>query len=225
LGPTPVFLGEHHERNERRTWLVVGLTAVMMVAEIIGGTIYGSMALVADGWHMSTHAGALAIAAVSYRFARRHAAEPRFSFGTGKVGELAGYSSAIVLTLIALLIGCESMVRILNPVTISFDQATAIAVLGLAVNLGSAWLLWERHDVHHHHNGEDHHHDHRDHNLRAAYLHVLADALTSVLAIVGLLAARLYGWVWMDPLMGIVGAGVIAAWSWSLLESSGAVLM
>jgi cation diffusion facilitator family transporter len=218
-----MFLGDRHEHNERRTWLVVGLTAVMMVAEIIGGTIYGSMALVADGWHMSTHAGALAIAALSYRFARRHARDPRFSFGTGKVGELAGYSSAIILALISLLIGYESVVRILNPVVISFDQATTIAVLGLAVNLGSAWLLGEGHDEHRHHSGEEGHH--HDHNLRAAYLHVLADAVTSVLAIVGLLAARFYGWVWMDPMMGIVGAGVIAAWSWSLLRSSGAVLL
>src|ERR1700682_2414340 len=124
------FLGAHHERHERRTWLVVGLTAVMMLAEIIGGTIYGSMALVADGWHMSTHAGALAIAALSYRSARGHAADARFSFGTGKVGELAGYSSAIILAMVSLLIGYESVVRILNPVTISFDQATTIAVLG-----------------------------------------------------------------------------------------------
>lgn len=219
-----VFLGERHEHNERRTWLVVGLTAVTMVAEIVGGTIYGSMALIADGWHMSTHAGALAIAALSYRFARRHTADPRFSFGTGKVGELAGYSSAIILGLIALLIGYESLVRLLNPVSISFDQATAIAVLGLSVNLGSAWLLREGHGDHHHHPGEEPHH-HHDHNLRGAYLHVLADALTSVLAIVGLLAGRLYGWVWMDPLMGIVGACVIAAWSWSLMRTSGAVLL
>lgn len=221
-----VFLGERHERNERRTWLVIGLTAVMMVAEIAGGTIYGSMALVADGWHMSTHAGALAIAALSYRFARRHAADPRFSFGTGKVGELAGYTSAIVLAVVGVLIAYESLIRIWSPVPISFDQAIAIAVLGLSVNLASAWLLREAHG-HHHHHGDDHHHHrhHHDHNLRGAYLHVLADALTSVLAIVGLLAGRAYGWTWMDPLMAMVGAGVIAAWSWGLLRSSGAVLL
>ena len=229
-----VFLGDKHERNERRTWFVVALTAVMMVGEIIGGTIYGSMALIADGWHMSTHAGALAIAALAYRFARSHARDPRFSFGTGKLGELTGYSSAIILALVALLIGYESVLRILNPIPISFDQATLIAVLGLAVNLLSAWLLrdnHEHHHTHHHHDGDDdvehdHHQDHAsDHNLRAAYLHVLADAMTSVLAIAGLLAGRFYGWVWMDPLMGIVGAGVIAVWSWGLIRSSGAVLL
>ena len=226
-----VFLGEKHEHNERRTWFVVALTAAMMVAEIIGGSIYGSMALVADGWHMSTHAGALAIAALAYRFAHSHAHDPRFSFGTGKLGELAGFSSAIILALIALFIGYESVVRILNPVPISFDQATVIAVLGLGVNLLSAWLLRDDHEhhAHSHGDGDDHdhnHHDHaHDHNLRAAYLHVLADAMTSVLAIAGLLAGRFYGWVWMDPLMGIVGAVVIAVWSWGLIRSSGAVLL
>src|SRR5690242_20446343 len=135
------FLGKKHDRHERRTWFVVALTATMMVAEIVGGTIFGSMALVADGWHMSTHAGALAISALAYRFARRHAQDERFGFGTGKLGELAGYSSAIILAMIALLIGYESAVRLLNPVSIGFDQAIAIAVVGLAVNLASAWLL------------------------------------------------------------------------------------
>jgi cation diffusion facilitator family transporter len=223
------FLGRHHDRNERRTWLVVALTAVMMVAEVIGGTIYGSMALVADGWHMSTHAGALTIAALSYRFARRHASDPRFAFGTGKVGELAGYTSAILLALIALLIGYESITRLLSPVPIRFDQAITIAVLGLGINLVSAWLLRDDHGHDHDHganHGHHHHnHHHRDHNLHSAYLHVLADALTSVLAIIALLAGRFYGWVWMDPLMGIVGACVIAAWSWGLVRSSGAVLL
>lgn len=227
-----VFLGPGHDENERRTWVVVALTAVMMVAEITGGTIFGSMALVADGWHMSTHAGALAIAAIAYRFARRHAQDERFGFGTGKLGELAGYSSAIILAVIALLIGYESALRLVNPVPISFDQAIAIAVIGLAVNLASAWLLRDEHS----HGGHDHdldtkhvehedHHHHHDHNLRAAYLHVLADALTSVLAITALLAGRLYGWVWMDPLMGIVGALVITHWSLGLLRSSAAVLL
>ena len=136
-----VFLGEHHDRHERRTWLVVGLTAAMMVAEIVAGTIFGSMALVADGWHMSTHAAALAIAALAYRFARKHAYDPRFSFGTGKVGELAAFSSAIILALIALLIGYESLVRLIEPVPIQFGEATVVAVIGLAVNLASAWLL------------------------------------------------------------------------------------
>lgn len=228
-----VFLGHGHDENERRTWLVVALTAAMMVAEIIGGTIFGSMALVADGWHMSTHAGALAIAALAYRFARRHAEDERFGFGTGKLGDLAGYSSAIILAVIALLIGYESALRLITPVSIGFDQAIAIAVVGLAVNLTSAWLLRgdHAHDDHqhgHHHDGrhgDEHHHHHHDHNLHAAYLHVLADALTSVLAIAALLAGRLFGWVWMDPVMGVVGAIVIAHWSIGLLRASGAVLL
>ena len=216
------FLGSKHAEHERRTWLVVALTGVMMVAEIIGGTIYGSMALVADGWHMSTHAGALAIAAIAYRYARSHAHDPRFSFGTGKLGELAGFASAVILGLIALLIGYKSVVRLLNPVAISFNEATFIAVVGLGVNLLSAWLLQDRHGHHHHDHGHTHAHDH---NLGAAYTHVLADALTSVLAIVGLLAARFYGWVWMDALMGVVGAVVIASWTGGLIRSSGAVLL
>lgn len=223
-----VFLGDRHDRNERRTWLVVALTAAMMVAEVIGGNIYGSMALVADGWHMSTHAGALTIAALAYRFARRHSGDARFAFGTGKVGELAGYSSALILAMIALLIGYESMWRLLDPVTISFDQAIALAVVGLVVNLASAQLLQDEHGHTHDHDAEEGHepfHHHHDYNMRAAYLHVLADAMTSVLAIVALLAGRLFGSVWMDPLMGIVGALVIAHWSLGLMWSSGAVLL
>ncbi len=229
------FLGPKHQENERRTWLVVALTAVMMIAEIVGGTIFGSMALVADGWHMSTHAGALAIAALAYRFARRHAQDERFGFGTGKFGDLAGYSSAMILAVIAILIGYESALRLVNPVPIGFDQAIAIAVIGLAVNLASAWLLRGGHahgdDSHgidresRHDHGHRHHGHHHDHNLRAAYLHVLADALTSVLAIAALLAGRFFGWVWMDPVMGVVGAVVIAHWSVGLLRSSGAVLL
>lgn len=212
------FLGAKHVENERRTWLVVALTTVMMVGEIIGGTLYGSMALVADGWHMSTHAGALAIAALAYRYARKHLRDTRFAFGTGKLGELAGYSSALLLGMVALLIGYQSAMRLFNPVAIGFDEATVIAVVGLGVNLASAWLLRDEHE----HERDHHHHDH---NLRAAYLHVLADALTSVLAIVALLMGRLYGWIWMDPMMGIVGAIVIARWSFVLLRSSSAVLL
>jgi cation diffusion facilitator family transporter len=214
------FLGARHGRHERRTWLVVALTAAMMVAEIIGGRLFGSMALVADGWHMSTHAAALAIAAFAYQFARRHAHDPRFSFGTGKLGELAGFASAVILALIALFIGYESVQRILAPVAISYNEAIAIALIGLVVNLVSAALL---HDDEHH-DGQHRHH-HRDSNLRAAYLHVLADALTSVLAIAALLAARFYGWVWMDPAVGLIGATVIASWSVGLIRSSGATLL
>lgn len=216
------FLGARHTENERRTWLVVALTAAMMVVEIVGGTIYGSMALVADGWHMSTHAGALAIAAFAYRYARGHARDARFSFGTGKVGELAGYSSALILGIISLLIGYQSVTRLLSPVSIRFEEATLIAVIGLAVNLASAWLLHDGHEHEHEHDSGHHRHDH---NLRAAYLHVLADAMTSVLAIAALLSVRFLGWTWMDPVMGIVGALVIAHWSWRLLRSSGAVLL
>jgi len=220
-----VFLGAAHDRNERRTWLVVGLTTAMMVVEIAGGAIFGSMALLADGWHMSTHAGALAIAAFAYRFARRHARDPRFAFGTGKMGDLAGFASAVVLALVALAIGYESAVRLFQPVPIHYAEATAIAVLGLAVNLASAWLLGAGHDHDHDHpDHHDHAHDH-DHNLRAAFWHVMADALTSVLAIAGLVAAWSYGWNWADPVIGVVGALVIAHWAWRLIRDSGAVLL
>ena len=229
-----VFLGENHERNERRTWFVIVLTATMMVAEITAGTVFGSMALVADGWHMSTHAAAMLIAALAYLFARKNARNPRFTFGTGKLGDLAAFASAVILALIALLIGWESFLRLTNPVAISFPQAISVALIGLAVNLVCAWLL--RDDPSHH--GQGHYHDHhhadddhahpahgRDNNLRAAYLHVLADALTSVLAIVALLAGSVFGWLWLDPAMGIVGALVIARWSWGLIHAAGGVLV
>ena len=219
-----VFLGAAHDRNERRTWAVVALTATMMVAEVVGGTLFGSMALLADGWHMSTHAGALAIAAFAYRFARSHARDPRFTFGTGKLGDLAGFASAIVLAMISLGIGYESILRLFQPVTIHSAEATAIAAVGLGVNLLSAWLLGDGHHHEHHHDHDDHHH-HHDHNLRSAYWHVLADALTSVLAIAGLLAAWTFGWTWLDPVIGIVGALVIAHWSWGLIRDAGAVLL
>jgi cation diffusion facilitator family transporter len=234
------FLGVSHDRNERRTWAVVVVTALMMFGEIIGGTIYGSMALVADGWHMATHAAALSIAALAYRYARRHVTDPRFTFGTGKIGELTGFASAIVLGMISLLISWESLTRLVNPRAIDFSQATWIAVLGLIVNLVSAFLLHQgEHDHHHDDHDHDHDHDHdepdddnfghahqhHDNNLRAAYMHVIADALTSVLAIAGLLMGRYLGWVWMDPLMGIIGALVIAQWSWGLMRSAGTYLV
>jgi len=234
-----VFLGRDHDRNERKTWAVIALTAMMMVAEIAAGTIYGSMALLADGWHMSTHASALLITALAYRFARRNARNPRFTFGTGKIGDLAAFGSATVLAIVALLIGWESLIRLYSPVPIRFEEAIIVAVIGLVVNLVSAWLLKDdhHHHGHHHHHVHDHDHDdhhqdgghapsgERDNNLRAAYLHVLADALTSVMAIVALLAGRSYGWTWLDPVIGIIGALVILRWSWGLLRDSGVVLV
>lgn len=229
-GHDHVFLGRDHDRNERRTWAVIGLTMVMMVAEIVAGTVYGSMALVADGWHISTHAAAMLISVSAYVYARRHARNPRFTFGTGKLGDLAAFASAIVLALIALLIAWESLVRLANPVPISFGQAIGVAVIGLVVNLVSAWLLQgDHHHGHHHDDGhphhDDHHHGGQDNNLRAAYLHVLADALTSVLAIAALAAGSIYGWLWLDPLTGLVGALVIARWSFGLIRDSGGVLV
>ncbi|MEM7366268.1 MAG: CDF family Co(II)/Ni(II) efflux transporter DmeF [Pseudomonadota bacterium] len=222
-----VFLGANQERNERRVWLVIALTATMMVVEITAGHWFGSMALIADGWHMSTHAAAMLIAVLAYRYARKNANNRTFTFGTGKVGDLAGFASAVILALIAVLIGWESFQRLVEPVPISFDQAIMVAVIGLVVNLMSAWLLRDDHSHHHHHGrGHHHHHDHgQDNNLRAAYLHVLADALTSVLAIVALLLGRVYGWFWADPVMGVVGAIVISRWSWGLIKDAGGVLL
>lgn len=230
------FLGAGHDDNARRTLWVVALTLVMMVGEIAAGYITGSMALLADGLHMATHAGALGIAAAAYGFARRHAGSARFSFGTGKVGDLAGFASALILGLVALGIGGESLLRLFQPTSVAFTEATLIAVVGLAVNILSAYWLAGSHSHHAHephaHHGHEHAHPHghnhapaQDNNLRSAYVHVLADALTSVLAIVALLAGRYLGWVWLDPLMGIVGAIVIARWAYSLMKSSAAVLL
>ena len=330
-----IFLGEGHERSERKTWTVIWLCGAMMCAEIIGGLVFGSIALVADGLHMSTHAGALLLAALAYTYARRHAENADFTFGTGKFGDLAGFTSAIVLAMIALLIGYESVARMLAPVPIHFSEAIPIACLGLAVNLASAWLLSggghqhghsHGHDGHSHgrggdergleeahvvttpagdlvlevyedgvpprfrlraargsaflpetvtvttvrHDGttqdfaltrrgdflesvatipephafaahmkigadtfttvfEEHDHGHgatgRDNNMRAAVIHVVADAAVSVLVIVGLLLARTFGWLWMDPLAGIFGACVIASWSYGLVRDTGAILL
>jgi cation diffusion facilitator family transporter len=226
-----VFLGQDHDRNERRSWAVVALCGAMMAAEIIGGLLWGSMALIADGLHMSTHAGALVIAALAYSYARRHARDEQFVFGTGKLGDLAAFSSALVLAMIALLIGYESVQRLIHPIPIAFNVAIPLAAVGLVVNLLSAWLLHDdhAHDHDHHHDHahpHDHaHHDHEDHNLRAAYVHVVADAAVSVLVLVGLTAGRILGWVWLDPVMGIVGMCVIANWSWNLIRASGAVLL
>ncbi|WP_269931339.1 CDF family Co(II)/Ni(II) efflux transporter DmeF [Aminobacter sp. HY435] len=222
-----VFLGERHDRNARRTMFVIALTAAMMVVEIVAGNIYGSMALVADGWHMSTHAAAMLIAALAYVFARRQANNPRFTFGTGKVGDLAAFASAVILAIVAVFIGWESLGRLLNPIEINYREATIIAVAGLVVNLASAALLHEGDHAGHGRKQHDHGHAHggHDNNLRAAYLHVLADALTSVLAIVALVAGAAYGWRWIDPAMGIVGALVIANWSWTMIRDAGRVLV
>ncbi len=327
------FLGRDHDKAERRTWAVIMLCTVMMIAEIVGGALFGSLALIADGLHMSTHAGALLLAALAYTYARKYAADPRFTFGTGKFGDLAGYSSAIVLAMIALLIGYEAVSRLLDPVPISFNEAIPIAVLGLAVNIASAWLLS---GGHHHGHGHDHTHSHghdhgeeprrielgrstleievfednvpprfrvraelgalpaasdfaietvrpngsrqlfsfeardgylesrdeipephaflarvrltqagqaevremefeehdhahgahhRDNNMRAAVVHVMADAAVSVLVIAGLLLARAFGWLWMDPLAGLIGALVIANWSVGLMRDTGGILL
>jgi len=226
-----VFLGEGHEINERKAWGVIILCGCMMLVEIIGGLMFGSIALVADGMHMSTHAGALLLAALAYSYARKHRTDRRFTFGTGKFGDLAGFSSALVLAMIALLIGYEAVSRFFSPVPIHFAEAIPIACLGLAVNVTSAWLLsggHHRHEHDHEHEGHEHHElgvAHQDNNMRAAVIHVVADAAVSLLVIVGLTFARLFGWLWMDPLAGIVGAGVIASWSYGLLRDTGAILL
>jgi len=217
------FLGEHHSRNERRTWIVVALTAIMMVGEIVAGTVFGSMALLADGWHMATHAAALGIAGLAYLLARQHARNSRFAFGTGKFGDLAAFSSVVILAMIAVQVAYESAVRLVHPVSIAYGEAIFVAALGLGVNLISAWLLRDDHD---HHHGHDHFHGHRhDNNLRAAYIHVLADAATSILAISALVVAMYCQWVWADPAVGIVGSLVIASWAYGLIRDSGAVLL
>jgi cation diffusion facilitator family transporter len=329
-----VFLGKDHDRAERRTWAVIVLCTVMMIAEIVGGALFGSLALIADGLHMSTHAGALLLAALAYTYARKYANDRSFSFGTGKFGDLAGYSSAIVLAMIAMLIGYEAVSRLLEPVAISFNEAIPIAVLGLVVNVASAWLLSGGHhhgyahghghgheeqarrialgrhileievfeddvpphfrvraqagtllasdvsiettrpdgsrqlftfddrggylesrdeipephaflarirlmqagqaherelEFEEHEHGHEHGHGtgahHRDNNMRAAIVHVMADAAVSVLVIAGLLLARTFGWLWMDPLAGFIGAIVIANWSVGLLRDTGGILL
>lgn len=220
---THVFLGQGQQYAERRTWAVISLYGTMMLLEIVGGSLFGSIALIADGLHMSTHAGAMLLAALAYRYARRHADDPRFTFGTGKLGDLAGFTSAIVLAMFAVLIGYEAVTRFMSPVPIHFRQAIPIAGLGLVVNIACAWLLA---GAHHHH---DHDHAHsaaaHDNNLRAAIIHVMADAAVSVLVIIGLSLARIFGWLWMDPLAGIIGACVIASWSYGLIRDTAAILL
>ena len=229
-----------HEHNfmadtssaERRTRIVMCLAAFMMIAEIVAGTIFHLMALVADGWHMGNHVTAFLLAALAYYFGRRHAKDARFSFGTGKVGILGGYTSAIALSGVALLMAAESVHRLFKPETIHFKEAIGIAALGLVVNVVSAWILKD--DPHHHHHHEhghanDHHHEsgghHHDMNLRAAYLHVIADAFTSLTAIVALTLGYFYGWVWLDPVMGLVGTVVILSWAYTLLRDTSSILL
>jgi len=226
------FLGEGHEINERKAWGVIILCGCMMIIEVVGGLMFGSIALVADGMHMSTHAGALLLAALAYSYSRKHVSDSRFTFGTGKFGDLAGFGSALVLAMIAMLIAYEAISRLFSPVPINFTQAIPVACLGLAVNLASAWVLSGGHHDHHNHDHDQHDHDHHDHglagrdnNMRAAIIHVVADAAVSFLVIVGLTLARLFGWLWMDPLAGIVGACVIASWSYGLLRDTGAILL
>lgn len=222
--------------GERRTFVVIALTAVTMVVEIAAGMLFGSMALLADGLHMASHAVALSVSAFAYVYARRHARDRRYSFGTGKVNTLAGFTGAVLLAVFSLMMAAESVGRLISPVAIVFNQAILVAVLGLIVNGVSVFVLGADDDAEHDRHGEGHHHAddeaggrhghrHYDHNLKSAYLHVLADALTSLLAIVALLAAKYLGLVWMDPLMGIVGAVLVARWSYGLLRSSGQVLL
>lgn len=244
------FLGASSARNERKTWVVVGLTSVMMLVEIIGGSMFHSIALVADGIHMSTHAGVMLLAALAYRYARRHAADRRFALGTGKLGDLAAFTSAIILAMFSILIGYEALSRFFAPERIDYRAAIPIAVLGLVVNAVSALVLAGDHDHshdhghdhshahgHHHDQDDDHDHDHdhdhrgaasavhRDFNMRAAYVHVVADSAVSGLVIIGLLMAKFLGWVWMDPVMGLVGAAVVANWAVGLVRAAGAVLL
>lgn len=241
LRHTHTFGQDVKRPGESRTMLVIALTAVMMIAEVAAGIAYGSMALLADGLHMASHAAALTITAFAYVYARRHADDERFSFGAGKVNALGGFSGAVLLAMFALIMAWESTLRIVSPVGIAFDQAIGVSVLGLIVNGVSVFLLGHGHaegraehaDDHEHHAAHaGHHHDHahhhghaHDHNLRSAYLHVLADALTSLLAIFALLAGKYLGLTWMDPVMGLVGAALVARWSLGLLRSTSDVLL
>lgn len=210
----------NNDRGERRTRYVLILTAITMLVELVAGTLFGSMALLADGWHMATHVAAFLITLFAYHYAQKHADNPAFAFGTGKVSVLGGFSSAVALGVVALMMVLESVERLVNPQMIQFNAAIAVAFIGLVVNLLSAILLK---DHHHHHDHDTHHH--HDHNLKAAYMHVLADALTSVLAIVALIAAKLAGLTWLDPLMGIVGAAIITVWAVGLIKETSPILL
>lgn len=223
---------------QKKILIATILTAVMMILEILGGWIFNSMALLADGWHMSSHMLALGLAYFAYRMARQYASDSRFSFGTWKIEILAGYSSAILLMVVALLMGIQSIERLFNPVTIHFNEAIPIAVVGLVINLVCAWLLHDGGHEHHHHHHHSHHHHHDDHhqhthdhhhhhdlNQKAAFLHVVADAVTSVLAIIALFAAKYFSWNFLDALLGIIGALLVAKWSWGLIQETGKTLL
>lgn len=212
---------------ERNTLLAVILTAIMMVAEICGGWLFNSMALLADGWHMSSHTLALGLSVLAYGAARRFAHDPRFAFGTWKIEVLGGYTSAVFLVMVAVLMLYQSVERLIAPTPIHYNQAIAIAVVGLVVNLACAWLLGggQSHEHHGHHHDEQTHAHHHDLNLRSAYLHVIADAATSVLAILALTGGKYFGANWLDPVMGIVGAGLVAIWAYGLLRDTGRVLL
>lgn len=221
------FAQDQRRLGESRTLIVIVVTAIMMVVEVFAGVHYGSMALLADGLHMASHTVALGITAFAYVYARRNARNRKFSFGTGKVNAMGGFTGAVLLAIFALYMGFESVVRLINPVNITFNQAIAVAVLGLLVNGASVFILGvdDHHSHEHEHEHSSHHHHHHDHNLKSAYLHVMADALTSLLAIVALLSAKYFGLVWMDPIMGIVGAVLVARWSYGLLGTTGSVLL
>lgn len=221
------FLVDRHSA-ERKTQIVTALTLVTMIGEIVAGTIFGSMALLADGWHMATHLAAFGITLFAYQYARSHANNPKYTFGTGKVSTLGGFASAVALAVVACVMVVESIGRLLQPEAIQFNEAIIVAVIGLVVNLVSALLLEDHHDHAHEHHDHDHaheHHKHHDHNLRAAYFHVLADALTSILAILALFAGKFLGWIWMDAAMGAIGAMVISKWSYNLLRETSGLLL
>ncbi|MEI9961380.1 MAG: CDF family Co(II)/Ni(II) efflux transporter DmeF [Limisphaerales bacterium] len=222
----------HHSHNyaldtsvaERRTRIVIGITATMMIVEIAAGVVFNSMALLADGWHMSTHVAAFLITALAYYFSRRHSADSRYSFGTGKMGVLGGFASAVILSIIALLMAGESVHRMFTPLPIQFNDAIGVAVIGLLVNLVCALLLKDDHHHHgHSHGAHDHHHHDHDLNRRAAYIHVLADALISVTAIIALVAGKFFAW--LDPVMGIVGSAVVAVWAYGLVRDTSGILL
>jgi cation diffusion facilitator family transporter len=213
-------------RGERRTRVVIAITGVMMIVEITAGLLSHSMALLADGWHMSTHVAAFLITAIAYHFTRRHAADVRFSFGTAKIGVLGGFASAVVLSVVAFLMAGESVHRLFVPLAIHFNEAIGIACIALVVNLVCALLLKEDHHHSHDHAGRHHHHTHdHDLNLRAAYLHVLADAFTTLLAIVALTSGKFFGWSWLDPVVGLVGSGVVFSWAYGLLRDTSGILL